>query len=393
VPTLIDVHRLDRIDWDFPGAGTSPQSIHALHWFPGNFIPQIPTALVQVLSEPGQIVFDPFGGSGTTAVEALSLGRRAIVSDRMSVCILIASAKLALLGGALGRDVRERLLDQLTFDHECRSNDLGLQGEGGAQELRGWFSSDTMAQLRYLWKLIESQRSLADRKALMALFSDVLFDCAAPGVAVTRTGRRRRHHWGWVADNVRPRILAQHDAIGRFRQRLASLGDAQWGSNRLGLRALEASTTLVLQQDARKLALSNNAIDLIVTSPPYVSVIDYTSANRLLYAWMRWPMSYERADEIGARFRRKRKHVIDEYLSDMQLCRDEMCRVLRPGSFCAVVLGESKRFPDVAERVLRDFEILMPIIWGPVPRNPSRRRVSDQAARAPVELVCIFRKP
>jgi len=125
--------------------------VHTLHWFPGNFIPQIPAALIQVLSEPEDVVLDPFGGSGTTGVEALRLGRRAVISDRMSACVLIASAKLALTTGALDRRVRGELLNQLTFDHECRSDQIGCRGEGGSPDLNIWFASDTLRQLRYMW--------------------------------------------------------------------------------------------------------------------------------------------------------------------------------------------------------------------------------------------------
>jgi hypothetical protein len=391
VPALSEVRRLDRVNWNFPGAGTDPGSVHALHWFPGNFIPQIQAVLIQLLSDPGDLVLDPFGGSGTTGVEAVRLGRRSITSDRMSACVLISGAKLAMLAGALDHRTRIELLTQLTFDHECRSDHVGRRGEGGNSELGAWYASDTLAQLRYIWALVEGQTSEANRLVLTALFSDVLFDCAAPGGAFTRTGGRRRHHWGWVADNVHPRVLAEHDAIDRFRQRLVPQNLARPGPFGLILPAMSGAG-LVLQQDARKMALTDGSFDLIVTSPPYVGVIDYTHANRLLYTWMGWSMEDERRDEIGARFRRKRSKLVDEYLDDMRRSRDEIYRVLRRGAFIAMVLGESKSFPGTAHRVFADFGELMPLVWGPVPRHPSRRRVSDQAARDPVEFVCVFRK-
>src|SRR5207302_5839264 len=70
-----------RVDWNFPGATTPQRTVHSLHWFPGNFIPQIPEYLIRLLSSPGDLVADPFVGSGTTAVEALLLGRRSSVAD------------------------------------------------------------------------------------------------------------------------------------------------------------------------------------------------------------------------------------------------------------------------------------------------------------------------
>ena len=212
-----------------------------------------------------------------------------------------------------------------------------------------------------------------------------MFDCAAPGNAFTATGLRRRHHWGWVADNVHPRAFAQHNAIKLFRLRLTALDDVTGPD-------VTKRTAIVIQQDARSLAIPDGIVDLVVTSPPYIGMIDYTHANRLLHTWMGWSMRTEREHEIGARFRRSRVNAVSEYMLHMKQARDEIERVLRHGGICAVVIGESKRFPGTAQAVLTNFSESLPLVWGPVPRYPSRRRVSDRAARDPLEYVCVFQK-
>jgi hypothetical protein len=300
---------------------------------------------------------------------------------------MITRAKIAFLDGALDRPRRVALLAELTFDHQCRTDRVGNGGEGDSPDLDAWFAPETLAQLRFLWQQVEAADSTATRAALQAIFSDVLFDCASPGAALTVTGVRRRHHWGWVADNVRPRVLVPHNAIKLFRQRLLALDGVAAPSRDVGTAAL------VLKQDARSLALPNEVVDLVVTSPPYLAVIDYTHANRLLYAWMGWSMRADREHEIGARFRRARVSAAAEYGADLRQARNEIVRVLKPGAACAVVLGESRRFPSTAQRILSDFAEVMPVVWGPVPRTPTRRRVAERAAREPFELVCVFRKP
>ncbi|MGH9894301.1 MAG: hypothetical protein ACREA0_20425, partial [bacterium] len=271
-----------------------------------------------------------------------------------------------------------------TWRHQCHTEAFGSNGEGSDASLTSWFAPGTLSQLRYLWLLIERQADLPLRRILATFFSDVLFACASPGKALTSTGRRRRHHWGWVADNVHPKKRVEHDAIGLFETRLAALPEC--------MPSADTADVLIIQQDARCIALPSNCVDLVVTSPPYISVIDYTRANRLVYAWMGWPLARERERGIGARFKRWRLGAVGEYLDDMRACWREIHRVLRPNGYCAVVIGESRRYLGTVAETLRDLTESMPQIWGPVARDPSRRRVSDRGANEPVEYLCVFQK-
>lgn len=381
----LDISRLDRIDWNFPRATTLKGSIQSVHWFPGNFIAQIPSALIQVLSDPGELIFDPFSGSATTAIEALKLGRRVIASDRLSASRLIAGAKLELLTARVDDKGLTRLRNKLVFEQRCRSSRLGQSGEGGNPELNSWYSEDTLGQFRFLWNEIESFPH-SERLILRAIFSDILFQSASTPGATTSSGKKRRHHWGWVADNVHPKCLVDHNVIKLFRERIENLPTQDL------LDQHQARDALILQQDARSLALPDAVIDLIVTSPPYIGMIDYTHANRLLYLWMNWSLLNERQDEIGARYRRSRQNLLAEYTKDMKRSRGEMHRVLRPNGYCAIVLGESQKFPGTAAQIFKLFSEVMPLVWGPLSRTPTRRRVSDRQAAEPIEHIAVFQK-
>ena len=380
---MIDVSRLNAIDWNFPGSGSDPRYPSVVNWFPGNFISQLPTALIQALSEPGDTVLDPFCGSGTTALAAMELGRTVTLSDQLPASLLVAEARIALARSGISGEQRNTLLAELTFDHQCRSDQIGLRGEGGSSDLHLWYSPDTIAQLKYIWQLIElSTNDL--HQILVGIFSDILFQCASTGGSLTRTGGKRRHHWGWIADNVQPLAPLEHDAISMFRAAIirASSVEAHW----------HLAPVTVNHDDARKLRVESGSIDLIVTSPPYIGMIDYTHASRMIYLWMGWSMDHDRQFEIGARYRRGRRRLRDEYMHDMSRCSAEMLRVLRPGRHCAVILGESRAFAGTA---LATFEMIsgsMPLVWGPTPRMPSRRRVSDRQATDQVEYLAVFEK-
>lgn len=379
------IQSLNRINWDFPRSGTDVSSVHGIHWFPGNFISQIPAFLIQILSTPGQIVLDPFGGSGTTAIEALKLGRDAVSIDRVTACDFLTRGKISAFQHPLSSPAKDRVFKATDWSLEYTTVDIGRCGEGSDTRLNDWYSPRTLAQLRFLWKLVESFDG-SDRLILELVFSDLLFSSASTGGSKTASGKIRRHHWGWVADNVRPRTLIDHEAISGFIARVASLPDQL---------SFAAASATALQEDARQLSLTDCSVDLVVTSPPYVGVIDYVRANRMLYLWMGWPFDDDREAEIGARFKRQRtrSRMTSEYISAMDQCWSEFERVLKPGGYCAIIIGESRAFPGVFDRTLADMGQRLDLVWGPTPRTPSRRRVADRAAQDAVEVVAVFRKP
>ncbi len=379
------VASLERINWNFPNSGTGIHGVHALHAFPGNSIPQIPSTFIQILSNAGDIVFDPFGGSGTTAVEALRLGRRAISSDLISASVLSMSGKIAAYTASSFSEIIDEFLSGLTWDHLCETEIVGKNGEGSNSELCNWYHSRTLKQLKYIWLLIE--KSPADvRSVLELLFSDVLFSCASTQRSKTSTGLIRRHHWGWIADNVQPAVPVENNAIENFRKRLIQL------VNLPPEFRTRQNEFLIIRQDARSLALPNDLVDLVVTSPPYVGVIDYVRANRLLYLWKNWNLDAERQQETGARYKRGRKALRSDYLDEMRACWLEISRVLKPGGYCAVVIGESRSYPGTVVESLNHMSEFLTPIWGVKERVPSRRRVSDRSAQEAIEYLMVWKK-
>lgn len=361
--------------------------MHSLHWFPGNFIPQIPAYLIQLLSDPGDLVLDPFCGSGTTGVEAIHLGRRAWLSDINHASIQVTCGKIAAVTNPqIGEDL-QTILQQLIWDDLLRSDYLGCNNEGGHPDLTRWFHSDTLAQLRYVWTLIESAPYSGLRHLLEVIFTDTLFDCASVNGLPTSSGKRRRHHWGWIADNVLPEKPMWQNAIKLFRDRVFHASEVFQRKE-----ISDPNAVIICREDVRTLSVPSSQVDLIVMSPPYPGMIDYALANRLTYSWMGWPLEEDRNKEIGARYRRKKVRAMDEYLEAMAEAARHIVRSLRDGGYCAIVIGASRRYPAAVARVIELFRRELRIVWGPKGRTPTRRRVSDRQGSAPVEWLCILRK-
>src|ERR671934_536177 len=69
--------------------------VHRLHPYLGKFVPQLVEAFLRRYASPGDSVWDPFAGSGTTLVEANAFGARAAGCDISAFNCLLMRAKTA----------------------------------------------------------------------------------------------------------------------------------------------------------------------------------------------------------------------------------------------------------------------------------------------------------
>lgn len=66
---------------------------HQFYRYPARFSPQFVRTFIEEFTEPGDLVVDPFVGGGTTLVEAMAVGRRAIGSDINSLATFVTQVK------------------------------------------------------------------------------------------------------------------------------------------------------------------------------------------------------------------------------------------------------------------------------------------------------------
>jgi len=95
----------------------------------------------------------------------------------------------------------------------------------------------------------------------------------------------------------------------------------------------------VLKRDARNLnKAENESIDFILTHPPYADIIKYSEG------------------EIEADL--SNIHSIEKFADEMEKVATELFRVLKPGKFCAILIGDTRRnkmYQPLAYRVMDKF--------------------------------------
>jgi SAM-dependent methyltransferase len=403
---LIDrvaIERVHSIDWDFPDA-YSHYGLHRLHWYPGTFIPQIPAFLIEIFSRPGQVVLDPFCGVGTTLVEAARLGRIGIGYDVNPLAVLVARAKTFFFS----LRSLDRMLAELDRDIDRGVVEFGLNGEfpllraktvasenrvncEELKELKRWYHPDTWREMLFLWGIVGRQRS-AKLNLFRAVFSSIVKSTCS-----------QREHWGYVADNMRPRRLVYRDAIVAFRDTMSEVRDGvveflgQPFVANVPIRELNRRVKVALQDTRAGLPLAAESVDLVVTSPPYPNVTDYARSQRLSYLWLGMDLEATKEREIGARFKRQRKTAFSEYVSDLSKSFSGVSRVLRSGGYLCVVIGESERTGGQGEaaRCMLDIaqECGLEVACDKIERQPSRQRLRRRSGEVGRECLLVFRKP
>ena len=326
------VHQsLSQIDWAFTDDDTRFLG-HDLHPYPAKFIPQIPGTIISLLSSRGELVFDPFGGSGTTALEAIRLGRRALSLDANPIAALIGRVKTAKIeSNALSElNILHASLRAFTSSMPVDPSILVEQFQSYAPIIANrqkWFPDSSFGELAYIRsKIIQITDPTAQDIGLLALSRTVLsasfqdsetrYKSVPRNIPVGETTRRYIKEFEAVMRTVTKNASATRYGITRF-----LLGDAR-----------EISAT----------DIPNSSVDLIVTSPPYGNATDYHLYHRFRLLWMGYDPVVFGKQEIGSHLKHQRESSgFEEYFNDMVLSLTEMCRVLKNGRYAVLVIGDS----------------------------------------------------
>jgi SAM-dependent methyltransferase len=306
---------LQAIDWAFEDSLVRDLT-HNLHPWPAKFIPAIPAAAIRVLSQPGDLVLDPFGGCGTTALEAIRHDRRACSTDINQLAVQIAKAKCFAPNSSEATEIGRwaRALRVVGPTAEL------LESAPAIPNREYWFSPAATAQLAYLLREIRTLGVARD-------FLEVVFAAIVTPVSRQESETRYRRV---------ERETSAVEVLARFRRRLAvSLEMAQDLEEVLAERPRRAR---IEHADARALEpVDENSVDLAVCSPPYPNAFDYHLYHRFRLFWLGHDPRPLKHLEIGAHLRYE---GAEEWAHDMGRALAEIGRVLKPSAHALIVVGD-----------------------------------------------------
>lgn len=297
---------------------------------------------IKNFTKPGDIVLDPYGGSGVTLVEALILGRNAIHIDINPLANFIVENLISPVNTKAFAEEYE-LIEQRFQRHAPRTDaevrralskypypkGVPLPPSSDVRIVEKLFSPLQLAQLAYLKYLIKEVSDKSIRGTLLLMFSGLLnkINLTYHASSGRSAGRGDSSAFRYYRYRLAPKP-ATLDLMKYFRSRFLRVLAAK--------REIAPFITPETINNAQihkgsATALDNIAdrtIDYIYTDPPYGSKIHYLDLSTMWNAWLDLPVSPEdftlEAIEGGVQEKNR-----DEYSALLTQSIQEMYRVLK----------------------------------------------------------------
>ncbi|MDR1023733.1 MAG: type I restriction enzyme HsdR N-terminal domain-containing protein [Prevotellaceae bacterium] len=252
---------------------------------------------VKNFSKPGDLVLDPFGGSGITVVEALMAGRKAIHIDLNPLSVFIAKSLIAPvckvdLVNALDNIKAEYQKKEPKTDEEIiialkkkynHPQNLTLPKNADVDTVEELFSDKQIAQLALLKHLIKKIKNINVRDSLLLAFYNTV---SVINKTFHETPKGGGNHFGYY---YRYRIApnpAYKNTIEVFESKVKRVIDGKLEMSYF-INEETISNAQIRKGTATDLSfLPRESIDYIYTDPPYGKKIPYLDLSVMWNAWL-----------------------------------------------------------------------------------------------------------
>jgi len=294
---------------------------HGFHAYPARMHPETARRVIEAF--PGGRVVDPFVGSGTTAVEAVRAGRPFTGFDISKVPLEIAWTRTRVGLPEQSRKVEgaaHRLSGRAFQEIENEFTMLPW-----TRKEYEWYDPHTLREI-YVLKLLIDLEEPTLRRMLTVVLSSVLVKLSRQisdsdvKMDVHHRPRPRGAAFRWFADKssdlTRGLLLLSSDLYKRKVQFLEP-----------DLR----------REDARDAKLPPDGVDLVVTSPPYSGVYDYSRHQARRYPIFDEDPKFAEAHELGSR------RDASLYRQDMETVLKNLLASLTPQGRIVMLIGDGQQ--------------------------------------------------
>jgi DNA modification methylase len=326
--------------------------VHRLHPYLGKYIPQLVEIFLRKYFKPGQTVLDPFCGSGTTLVQANELGINSIGYDISAFNVLLSRAKTSkydtnkvnkevidILNKV--QNITQKNAKQLSL-FEFDFNTTNTPREIDNQYLKEWFAPQALYELITYRDLIESEgyeykdllKIILSRSARSARLT-THYDLDFPKKPQNEPYHCYKH--SRICKPVQEAFKFinrySHDTIKRIEE----------------FQKIRTEATVIIEHtDSRETKIPK--IHGVVTSPPYVGLIDYHQQH--IYAYHLLGLEDRKQIEIGPAANGTSQKAKRKYQEDIATVFSRIAKsMINGGKIIVVANDKSNLYPDIANMI------------------------------------------
>jgi len=293
-------------------------------------------------SKPGDLVLDPFGGSGITAIESMMADRKAINIDLNPMAIFIVNSLVAPVEFKELRLAFERV--EKEFKKGCPTSDADIKKalkkypypkgfklpkSSDVETIEKLFAPKQLAQLALLKNIILKEKKENIRNSLLLAFSSTLNK-----INLTY------HHSTYASENAgdsgpmryyRYRLAPSYvdlDVMKTFEKKFSAVMNAKKDMQpNINFNTIDNLT--IKKDTATDLHwIKNESVDYIYTDPPYGKKIPYLDLSVMWNAWLDLEVT-EDDFELEAIEGGEHNKTKDNYNNLISKSIEEMYRVLK----------------------------------------------------------------
>jgi hypothetical protein len=361
--------------------------VHGFHAYPARMHPGTAAGLVRAVSREGDIVLDPFCGSGTVLVEAMIASRRAIGTDLNPLAIRLARLKTAPFQASQGDEL------VTAARHIAASADQRRERRAGATQRYpsddvATFDPHVLLELDSLRAGIHGYDGSAEvREALWLVLSAILMKVSRQASDTSSARASRRIAAGFPARFFCRKAEELAHRLAELRALLpAAQGTLAPPQDSTRPQPSRGPAVRVELDDATRLrTVAASTVDAVVTSPPYAATYDYVAHHALRLRWLGMDARTMSA-ELGSR--RRYAELSPEgarvaWSRELGSVLRALSRVCRKGAQVVLLMADSA----VRGQALRADAVVAEIApaagFGPLARASQRRphfhRPSEEA--------------
>lgn len=362
---------------------------------------------IEHFCKKGDIVLDPYGGSGITAIEAIILGRKAVHMDINPISNFMTDALAVPVGlSEFGEEFRKV---KNSFEKEWRAilrnekpklkhwypANVKLPKDADVLYLHEYFTTRQLAAMASLRNLISKIKNKDIKKVFMLIFSSTLVKCNKSYHNTPRTsgisGGGDAGFLKYYRYQIPKKLFPEQSPVEVFESKFKAMFKAKRELNKI--QSFDYKNLQIIQGSALNLnTLRNNSIDYIFTDPPYGAKISYLDCSTLWNSWLKLSVNDKMFEEEVISGGSKKK-TDEQYIKLLQRSLKEIYRVLKPNCWFSIVFAsENPKF----WHAIRDYCIGIGFEHVNTVCQPSKRRTVKKNQNPLTvfkgELILNFRK-